>query len=84
MSMHKISAQLNARSLTYAQGYFDGDRARMSGKAYTTYVMVGIDEYCLGFRAGYFANDRSLPNTIASDNKSNLAGCEMTSHAQAA
>jgi hypothetical protein len=82
--MPKISVQLNSRSLTYAQGYVEGDLARMSGKAYTTYVMVGIDEYCLGFRAGYFANDRCLPNTIASDNKNNVAGREMTSHAQAA
>ncbi len=80
-----MSAQLkNSGSLAHAQGIDEGRLARMSGTVPTIYVMVGINEYCLGFRAGYFANDRDLPNAKASDNKNQVAGRERTPPAQTA
>jgi hypothetical protein len=36
------------------QGYVDGEVSRWRGKLPSKVALVGIDEYCLGFRAGYF------------------------------
>ena len=46
-------------TLAYETGYTDGQVARKRGEATSTYLLVGRDEYCLGFRAGYFASDRT-------------------------
>jgi len=37
-----------------ARGYVDGEAFRKRHKAAADHVLVGIDEYSLGFRAGYF------------------------------
>lgn len=37
-----------------ARGYVDGVTYRARGKTPSKYASVGIDEYCLGFRAGYY------------------------------
>jgi len=37
-----------------ARGYADGVVCRMSGNRISKYVLVGIDEYSLGLRAGYY------------------------------
>jgi hypothetical protein len=50
----KVLAQLNGWSLARAEGYLDGENFRRRGKAPSTYAQVGIDEYSLGFRAGYY------------------------------
>ncbi|HTD89481.1 MAG TPA: hypothetical protein VK663_02375 [Burkholderiales bacterium] len=55
---YKILAQQNGWSPAYAQGYVEGELARISDTKPAHYAVVGIDEYCLGFRAGYFANAR--------------------------
>ena len=41
-------------SLARAKGYSDGVRCRRRGDMPSTYARVGIDDYCAGFRAGYF------------------------------
>ena len=41
-------------SLSTAQGYVDGETFRKRHRPATDQVLVGIDEYSLGFRAGYF------------------------------
>ena len=41
-------------SLSTAQGYVDGETFRKGHRAATDDVLVGIDDYSLGFRAGYF------------------------------
>jgi hypothetical protein len=46
-------------TVAHAEGYADGQISRKRGKA-PNYALVGRDEYCLGFRAGYFASDRKL------------------------
>ena len=47
-------AEQNGWSLAFSQGHVDGEASRRSGKALAVRVRVGIDQYSLGFRAGYF------------------------------
>ena len=44
----------NGWSLAFAQGFVDGETSRRLGKAPALHALVGIDEYSMGFRAGYF------------------------------
>lgn len=57
----KVVAERNGWSLAHAKGYVDGDRVRRRGAAPSKYAQVGIDEYCLGFRAGYFERNKPEP-----------------------
>jgi hypothetical protein len=50
----KVLAEANGWSLEHARGYVDGQAFRLRGKQPSQYALVGIDEYCLGFRAGYY------------------------------
>jgi hypothetical protein len=50
----EILAQMNGWSHARAEGYLDGESFRRRGKMPSTYARIGIDEYCLGFRAGYY------------------------------
>ena len=55
--MKVLSKQLadeNGWSLEYAQGYVDGETFRHLNKTLAPHARVGIDQYSLGFRAGYF------------------------------
>jgi hypothetical protein len=66
----KVLAEANGWSLDYARGYVDGETSRLRGKSLSKYVLVGIDEYCLGFRAGYYERQKpaskvSLPDLPA-------------------
>ena len=63
----KVLAEQNGWTLAQAQGYVDGQAARKRGKVPSKFTLVGIDEYCLGFRAGYFATNRKIPS--ANDGK---------------
>jgi len=49
-----VLAKRNGWSIARAQGFVDGETARRRGAAPSIYARVGIDDYCLGFRAGYF------------------------------
>jgi hypothetical protein len=53
-------------SIARAQGYIAGETCRRNGKVPTTYVLIGFDEYCVGFRAGYFVrtSPRSTPSEV--------------------
>lgn len=57
----KVVAERNGWSLTHAKGYVDGDRTRRRGATPSKYAQVGIDEYSLGFRAGYFERGKPAP-----------------------
>ncbi len=57
----KVVAERNGWSLTHAKGFVDGDRTRRRGAAPSKYAQVGIDEYSLGFRAGYFERSKPAP-----------------------
>jgi hypothetical protein len=50
----KVLAERNSWSLAHAKGYVDGDTSRRRGMTPSKYAQIGIDEYCLGFRAGYY------------------------------
>ena len=50
----KVLAKQNGWSLAWAEGFVDGERCRRLGLKASTYVHVGIDDFSLGFRAGYY------------------------------
>ena len=50
----KVLAERNGWSNSQAEGYVDGETFRRRGKTPSKYAQIGIDEYCLGFRAGYY------------------------------
>lgn len=50
----RVLAETNGWSVEHARGYVEGEEARLRGETPTKYVMVGIDDYCLGYRAGYY------------------------------
>lgn len=56
-----LLAEQDIRSTEYQHGYVHGERSRTLNEAPPKYVMIGIDDYAFGFRAGYFANVRSTP-----------------------
>ena len=61
-------ANRNGWSLAKAEGYLHGVTFRQSGKPPSNYLQVGIDEYCRGFRAGYYErrdNDSSNKSPTA-------------------
>ena len=60
----KVMAARNGWSLAQAEGYIDGEIFRRRGKTPSMYVQIGIDEYCLGFRASYY--ERRKPASVAS------------------
>lgn len=47
-------AASNGWSLERSRGFVDGQAFRARGNKPSSYPLIGIDEYCLGFRAGYF------------------------------
>jgi hypothetical protein len=50
----KVLADKNGWSLAKAEGYIDGETFRRRGKLPSIYAKIGIDEYSLGFRTGYY------------------------------
>ena len=57
----KVLAARYGWSQAHAEGYVDGESFRRRGKMPSRYVQVGIDEYSLGFRAGYY--ERKNPDS---------------------
>lgn len=59
----KVLAEKNGWSLPRAQGFVDGESYRRRAMAPGRHAQVGIDEYSLGFRAGYYERQaaRSMP-----------------------
>jgi hypothetical protein len=47
-------AEKNGWSLARAEGFLDGESFRRLALTPPKHAQVGIDEYCLGFRAGYY------------------------------
>ncbi|HEX9181720.1 MAG TPA: hypothetical protein VF876_00550, partial [Burkholderiales bacterium] len=60
----KLLAEKNGWSLAHAEGYVDGQAYRRRGMPPSKHAQVGIDEYSLGFRAGYY--DRKAPDPVPS------------------
>ena len=50
----KALAEIRGWSIARAQGYIDGVIFRRHAKAPLRYAWFGIDDYAVGFQAGYF------------------------------
>jgi len=61
----QVLAERNGWSIARAQGFVDGEMSRRRGALPSTYVQVGIDDYSLGFRAGYYERGKSEPKGVA-------------------
>ncbi len=48
--------------IEFAEGYIAGQTERRRGRPLSSYIMTGMDQYALGYRAGYF--NRSNPNKV--------------------
>lgn len=53
----KLLAERNGWSVAQAKGFLDGETSRRRNAAPSPFVQIGIDEYCVGFRAGYYERD---------------------------
>ena len=62
----KLLAEKNGWPLAWAEGYVDGETFRRRGEPPTIYAQIGIDEYSLGFRAGYYERSSAEPVSSAS------------------
>lgn len=60
----KLIASKNGWSQTFAKGFVEGNSSRRRGAKPSAYAQIGIDEYCLGFRAGYY--ERAMGNVPTS------------------
>ena len=58
----KSLAEENGWSLEFANGYIKGEFSRRSSDKLSSYFMVGLDDYSLGYRAGYFG--RQIPASV--------------------
>ena len=54
LSKVNVVAERNGWSVARAQGFVDGEMSRRRGGVPSSYARVGIDDYSLGFRAGYY------------------------------
>lgn len=57
-----VLGEIDCQGTEYEKGYAHGERLRELNELVPKHLMVGIDEYALGFRAGYFANIRMAPH----------------------
>jgi hypothetical protein len=60
LSKAKVLSEMNRWSMARAQGFVDGEVSRRRGMTPSQYAQVGIDEYSLGFRAGYYERKAAL------------------------
>ena len=65
LSKVNVLAERNGWSTARAQGFLDGEMSRRRGAPPSTYARVGIDDYCQGFRAGYYERVTSQPKSMA-------------------
>lgn len=55
----KVLADQHGWTATYSEGYINGKSERRRGLVPSTFQLIGIDDYCLGYRAGYYAVERT-------------------------
>jgi hypothetical protein len=66
-------AEKNGWSVEFAEGFLKGEYSRRCGASLSAYGTVGLDDYCLGFRAGYFERQSKAATraeTTAAQNRS--------------
>lgn len=76
ISREQIKALMeeNGWSIERAEGYADGENYRRRGDKPSAYAQIGIDEYCQGFRAGYYER----PNYPVPVNSADFGLARMT------
>ena len=57
----RLLAEEKGWSVACAEGFIDGENYRRRSTTPSKYAQVGIDDYCLGFRAGYYGRDNAVP-----------------------
>jgi hypothetical protein len=65
LSKAQVLAERYGWSIARAQGFVDGEMSRRRSAPPSAYAQVGIDDYSLGFRAGYYERGNSQPNGAA-------------------
>lgn len=63
LSKVQVLAERYGWSIARAQGFVDGEMFRRRGAPPSSYAQVGIDDYSLGFRAGYYERGSSQPKS---------------------
>jgi len=63
----QVVAERNGWSLERARGYVDGETFRLRAKKPSKYALIGIDEYGLGFRAGYYTRRNGVSTVSLPD-----------------
>ena len=66
LSKVQVLAERYGWSIARAQGFVDGEMFRRRGAPPSSYAQVGIDDYSLGFRAGYYERGNSQPQNVVS------------------
>jgi len=57
----KVLSEKNGWSLAHAEGFVDGEAFRRRGLTPSKHAQIGIDDYSLGFRAGYYERKNPAP-----------------------
>ena len=78
----KSLAEENGWSLEFANGYVKGEISRRSSDKLSSYFMVGLDDYSLGYRAGYF--ERQIPASARLEARATAERRAENTHAGAA
>src|SRR5260221_14456124 len=61
----KLASDRHGCSIAYAQGYLEGEVQCARGEPASQYARVGIDDFAVGFRAGYFLRKRRRSVPVA-------------------
>ncbi len=62
----KRLAEKSGWTIARAQGFSEGSVARARGTTPSSYAVVGADDYCVGYREGYFGRPSGTGQTAAS------------------
>jgi len=57
-------AEDNGWSPAYAEGYVWGQSLRLQDKTIESHALVGIDDWALGFRTGYFGQESQASSRL--------------------
>ena len=72
LSKVNVLAERNGWSIARAQGFVDGEMSRRRGLPPSIYAQVGIDDYSLGFRTGFYERGTSQPKGAATPPRDSL------------
>ena len=78
-----VLAERNGWSVERARGFVDGETCRQRARKPSKYALIGIDEYSLGFRAGYYERRNETAVTtdglVTSIHPEHFSGVEISS-----